>query len=125
MQWLHERRGETVIRQIPERRILVYVAAMMGGVAFTMNFGQRLASPVPVVVTTIGLGVAIWLGHRLAARWSHGWQGAEVGIFCCRAKLAMPPVSHRLTAGGYPIFWPIMRREFWRNQLTRHVKPAR
>ena len=80
MQWLHERRGETVIRLIPERRILVYVAAMMGGVAFTMNFGQRLASPVPVVVTTIGLGVAIWLGHRLAARWSHGWQGAEVGM---------------------------------------------
>ena len=80
MQWLHERRGETVIRLIPERRILVYVAAMMGGVAFTMNFGQRLASPVPVVVTTIGLGVAIWLGRRLAARWSHGWQGAGVGM---------------------------------------------
>ena len=80
MQWLRERRGETVIRLIPERRILVYVAAMMGGVALTMNFDQRLASSVPVVVTIIGLCVAFWLGRRLAARWSPVWQGAGVGM---------------------------------------------
>ena len=44
-QWPPERRGETDMRLIAERRILVYVGVMMGGVALATIHHDLLASP--------------------------------------------------------------------------------
>ena len=75
------------MRLIPERRILAYVGAMMGGVAFTIIYRDLLASSVFAGVATVSFLAATVCGLRPAGGRLSGWQPLMVGVAWCLAGI--------------------------------------
>ena len=75
------------MRLFPERRILAYVAMMMGGVAFATFQRDMLASPAIVGTTVMALPAVAVFGLRPAGGRMAQWQPVMVGIAWCLAGI--------------------------------------
>ncbi len=83
------------MRLIPERRILVYVAAMMAGVAVVTIHHDLLASPPIAIIAACGFVAAAVLGLRPVGTLTR-WQPVMVGLGWCLAGMlsAMFHIAH-------------------------------
>ena len=75
------------MRLILERRILAYVAMMMGGVAFATFQRDMLASPAIVGTTVMALLAVVVFVLRPAGGRMAQWQPLMVGIGWCLAGI--------------------------------------
>ena len=74
------------MRLIPERRILIYVGAMMIGVAFTTIHHGMLASPAIILVVASGLVITAVMGLRPIGILTR-WQPVMVALSWCMAGI--------------------------------------
>jgi hypothetical protein len=75
------------MRLIPERRILVYVGTMMGGVAMTVFHRDLLASPAIVGACAVAFLAAAVFGLRPIGGRMARWQPVMVAIAWCLAGM--------------------------------------
>ncbi|MED5313735.1 MAG: hypothetical protein VX698_07260 [Pseudomonadota bacterium] len=71
--------GKTIVSFVPERRILLYVSAMIGGVSIAAARPEAGAAIlVPVAAVAVSSAVIAFRGH--AWRWHAGWWQVAIVI---------------------------------------------